>query len=184
MTIPPVAITVDTHFLAQVEDTNIWEDRFNLLVSELNDEYGDYFLWPNANLTTFADIVFVMYPPSYHEHMVSQRAVEKYIVTQTERPEYAHIIVIGRNPKNVKVQLSDVVEIVNDQCLPCGIRAQALRPVRPEDLDDQVKNMLVRLLDRRRGGLPRPPEDMPLAPSSGVTDSSYSATPPYDRSDL
>lgn len=185
MTIDSVAITVETHFLAQVEDTTMWEDRFTLLVSELNEEYGSYFLWSSPNPSTAADIVFVLYPPGYHDDIITNRALESYILTQSDRATYVHVIVIGRNPKNVKVKSPNVVDIVNDQCIkPFGIKAQGLRAIRPEDLDDEVKATLVRLLARRRGGIPHPPDEMPLAPSLGVTESTHSPTPPYERSDL
>lgn len=177
------AIVIDTHFLAQVEDTARWEERFDLLVRELCEEYGPYFQW-SASTTADIDIVFVLYPPGHHQRMVTDRVLENYVLSNAGRLAYVHVIVIGRNSKNAKVRASEVVEIVNIQCIPCGVKAASLRVLRPEDLDDEVRKTLVRLHTRRQGGTPRPPEELPLAESSDVRNPGYSPRPPYESSDL
>lgn len=177
-------IVIETHFLAQVEDTARWEERFDLLVNELGEEYGSYFLWSGGSATADVDIVFVLYPPGHHQRIVTDRVLENYISTRAGRLTHVHVIVIGRNSKNVKVRISDVVDIVNAQCIPCGVKAEAFRVLRPEELDDEVRKTLVRLHTRRQGGTPPPPDELSLAESSGVTNPGYSPRPPYESSDL
>lgn len=177
-------IVLDTHFLAQVEDTSRWEERFDLLVSELVSEYGPYFFWSEGPTSTEVDIIFVLYPPGHHERMVAERAIERYVLSRSGRLAQVHVIVIGRNSKEANVQASEVIDIVNDQCIPCGVNAAALRVLRPEDLDDDVRKTLVRLYMRRQGGIPRPQTELSLAESSDVTNLRYSAIPPYESSDL
>ncbi len=178
------SIVLDTHFLAQVEDAARWEDRFDLLVSELREEYGPCFFWLGTNPSADLDIVFALYPPGHHHRVVVDRVLEDYISTQAGRLAHVHVIVIGRNSKDAKVQTSDVVDLVNAQCIPLGVKADATRILRPEELDDAVRTTLVRLFTRRQGGVPRPPDELPLAESSGVTNPSYSPRPPYESSDL
>lgn len=178
------AIVLDTHFLAQVEDTARWEERFDLLVSELGEEYGPYFQWSGGRTIADLDIVFVLYPPGHHQRMVTERVLENYVSARAGRLAHVHVIVIGRNSKSTKVRASDVVDIVNDQCIPCGVKAAAFRVLHPEDLDDDVRKTLVRLYTRRQGGTPRPPDEFPLAENSGVANPGYSPRPPYESSDL
>lgn len=178
------AIVLDTHFLAQVADAARWEERFDVLVSELCEEYGPYFLWSDGSTTADVDIVFVLYPPGHHQRMVTDRVVEGYLSTRAGRLAHVHVIVFGRNSRDEKVQASEVVDIVNAQCNTSGPKAAAFRALRPEDLDDEVRKTLVRLHTRRQGGVPRPPDELPFAESSGVTNPGYSPRPPYESSDL
>lgn len=178
------SIVLDTRFLAQVEDSAKWEDRFDLLVSELREEYGPRFFWPGTNTSADLDIVFVLYPPGHHQRVIEDRVLEGYISTHAKRLAQVHVIVIGRNSKDAKVQISDVVDLVNAQCIPLGVKADATRVLRPEELDDAVRTTLVRLFTRRQGGVARPLDELPLAESPGVTNPSYSPRPPYESSDL
>lgn len=178
------SIVLDTHFLAQGEDTARWEDRFDLLVNELREEYGPCFDWSGSSTSADVDIVFVLYPPGHHQRVVVDRVLEDYISNHAGPLAQVHVIVIGRNSKDAKVQTSDVVALINAQCSPLGMKANATRVLRPEDLDDAVRTTLVRLFTRRQGGAPRPPDELPLAESSGVTKPSYSPRPPYESSDL
>lgn len=179
-----ISIVLDTRFLAQVEDSVRWEERFDLLVSELREEYGPCFVWQGARTSADVDVVFVLYPPGHHERVVVDRVLRDYISTHAGRVAHVHVIVFGRNSKDAKVQTSDVVDLVNTQCLPLGVKADATRILRPEELDDAVRTTLVRLYTRRQGGALPPSDDLPLAEGSGVTNSSYSAHPPYESSDL
>jgi GAF domain-containing protein len=178
------SIVLDTRFFAQVEDAARWEERFDLLVSELREEYGPCFDWSSSSASNEVDIVFVLYPPAHHQRVVADRVLEDYISTRVGQLAQVHVIVIGRNSKDAKVQTSDVIDLVNAQCLPHGMKADATRVLRPEDLDDAVRTTLVRLFTRRQGGSPRPPDELPLAENSGVTNPSYSPSPPYESSDL
>lgn len=178
------SIVLDTHFLAQVEDADRWEDRFDLLVSELREEYGPCFDWSTSPTSADADIVFVLYPPGHHQSVVIARALEDYISTHAGQLTHVHVIVFGRNSKDAKVKISDVIDLVNAQCIPLGMKANAARVLRPEELDDAVRPILVRLFTRRQGGASRPPDELPLAESSGVTNPNYSPRPPYESSDL
>ena len=177
------SVVLDTRFLAQVADAAIWEDRFDLLVNELREDYGPWFDWSGRSTSADVDIVFVLYPPGHHQRVVGDRVLEDYISTLAGPLVQVHVIVIGRNSKDAKVQTSDVVDLVNAQC-PLGMKANANRVLRPEELDDAVRTTLVRLFMRRQGGAPRPPDELPLAQSSGVTNPSYSHRPPYESSDL
>lgn len=176
-------IVLDTHFLAQLGDASKWEERFDILVDELREQYGPYFLWSNTPRGN-VDILFIMYPPSEHRRMVTDRIVEDYISTRPGTLSRVHVIVIGRNSKDSKVDASDVVDIVNSQCIPCGVKADPMRVARPEDLDDQVRATLVRLLTRRQQGAPRVPIDALLSESSGAVHASNSLRLPYESSDL
>lgn len=176
------AIVLDTHFLAQVEDAARWEERFDLLVRELCEEYGPYFLWSDSSGKT--DIVFLLYPPGHHQRMVADRVLENYVSSNLARLFHVHVIVIGRNFQNATVRPAEVVDIVNLQCIPSGVKAASFRVLRPEDLDDEVRGTLVRLYSRRQGGMPRPSDNLPLAESSDVTNPAYAPHPPYESSDL
>lgn len=178
------SIVLDTRFLAQVEDTARWEDRFDILVNELREDYGPCFNWWDRSTSTDVDIVFVLYPPSHHKRVVVDRVLEDYISTYAGQLAQVHVIVFGRNSKDAKVQTSDVIDVVNVQCIPLGMKADATRVLRPEELDDAVLTTLVRLFTRRQGGALRPTDEVPLAESSGVTNPSYSPRPPYERGDL
>lgn len=178
------SIVLDTHFLAQIEDAARWEDRFDLLVSELCEEYGHGFAWSGSSTSADVDIIFVLYPPSHHQRVVVDRILEDYLSTLAGALPLIHVIVIGRNSKDAKVQNSDVVDLVNAQRIHLGMKADASRVLRPEELDDPVRKNLVRLYTRRQRGVPRPPDELPLAESSSVTNPSYSPRPPYESSDL
>lgn len=178
-----VTIVLDNHFLAQVEDSGRWEERFDVLVGELCQEYGPCFLW-SAGSAFDVDIIFLIYPPGHHERMVRDRVLESYVLQNSTRVTHVYVIVIGRNSKKVNVQAADVVNIVNAQCIPHGVRAGSLRALRPEDLDDEVRKILVRLYTRRQRGAPNAPVNSPLSESSDVTNPGYALRPAYESSDL
>lgn len=178
------SIVLDTHFLAQVEDTARWEDRFDLIVSELREEYGPFFEWSFGGTFTDADIVFILYPPVHHQRVVADRVLEGYILPHAGQLARIHVIVIGRNSKDAKVRAADVVDLINNQCIPSGIKADADRALRPEELDDAVRTTLVRLFTRRQGASSRLTDELPVAEGSGVSNPNYSSRPPYESGDL
>lgn len=177
------AIVLDTHFFAQVEDAHKWEDRFDMLVNELRSEYGPFFVW-STDAPVSIDVLFILYPPSQHERMVADRILQKYLSSNHERLSHVHVIVVGRNSKYAKVVASDVVEIVNLQCIPSGVKADSLRVIRPEELDDRVRASLVRLHTRRQMGVPPVAADSLLSEDTGVASPAHRPSPPYESSDL
>ena len=176
-------IVLDTRFLAQIEDAGRWEERFDLLVNELREEYGPSFYWADTGASPDTDVLFLLYPPAHHERVVAQRILESFVHAHPGRITQVHVIVIGRNSRDAKVNTSDIVDLVNAQCIPHGLKAEATRVLRPEDLDDAVRATLVRLLTRRQGGAPPSPNEVTLADSPGVTSTSL-PRPPYESTDL
>ena len=177
------AIVLDTLFLAQVEDGSRWEERFDLLVGELRGEYGSYFAWAQ-NATVDVDILFVFYPPSHHERVVADGALGAFIAANTNRLAHVYVIVIGRNSKAARVGAADVVRLVNDQCIPHGVKAYSLRALRPEDIDDEVRAVLVRLYTRRTGGVVPEVSDQVQLDDPEMLRTGYPSQPAQERSDL
>jgi len=178
------SIVLDTHFLAQVEDSARWEERFDLIVSELREEYGPFFEWSVSGISADADIVFILCPPAHHQRVVTDRVLEEYIRPHVGKLDRIHVIVFGRNSKDAKVKASDVIDLINDQCLPVGIKAEGGRVLRPEELDDAVRTTLVRIFTRRQGTNSRLTDELPFVEGSGVSNPSYSSRPPYESGDL
>ncbi|WP_139833291.1 hypothetical protein [Microbacterium sp. LEMMJ01] len=179
----PISIVIDTLFLAQVEDPTRWEERFDLLIDELRKELGPNFFWPST-ATSELDVLFLLYPPGQHERMVTDRVIEAYVSANLARLKHVHVIVIGRNSKSTKVTAADVVEVVNTQCIPQGLKAASLRALQPEDLDDDVRAVLFRTYSRRQGVAGPIVAEATSAEGSDVMSTDYSLRPLYESIDL
>lgn len=177
------AIVLDYFFLAQVEDGGRWEDRFDLLVEELREEYGAYFVWPHGS-DSEVDILFLLYPAAHHDRMVSDEVLAAYVASHSGRFAQVHVIVIGRNSRVARVSPSDVIAIVNEQCIPYGVKVGHLRALRPEDIDDEVRAVLVRLHTRRVGGGMPQLADQPRSEDPDLLSTDHPLRPPQERIDL
>lgn len=125
-------------------DSDLWEERIRYLIDSTNEEYNSAFrtVDPQDKIT---QLMFILYPVARQEKIKSDRILDNYIRSRTASLHNVVVIACGSQVGNCPVDFGVLVELIDDQCIKHGLSVTPIRSIRPEDLDTDLKKILVKM---------------------------------------